>query len=108
MSTLSLPLEITEACQQHVVIPALIKVLAVHALLPVQVVFVGVFLLTRASQPGAAAAGHAAELQPLGSKACVAHVGDEAEHPLAPGAGEAPSDSHRWQLSAVRSAQSGE
>lgn len=72
-----------------------------------QIVFAGVFLLTRASQPGGAAAGQTEELQPLGSKARVAYVGDEDAQPLAP-AGEAASDSRKWQLSAVRSAQSGE
>jgi hypothetical protein len=64
-----------------------------------QIVFAGVFLLTRASQPGAAAAGQLEELQPLGSKAHIANIGDEDVQPLAP-AGEAASDSRKWQLSA--------
>lgn len=73
-----------------------------------QVVFVGVFLLTRASQQPSSRAGQAAgEMQPLGTKARVAYVGDEAEQPLA-SAEEAPSDSSSWRLSVVRSAQSGE
>lgn len=73
-----------------------------------QVVFLGVFLLTRASQPGAAAAGHAAELTPLDSKAHTACIdGDDAATSPSAAATAGPGYERRWQLSAVRSAQSG-
>jgi hypothetical protein len=69
---------------------------------------VGVFLLTRASQqPTGRSSQAAGKMQPLGSKARVAYVGDEDEQPLA-SAEEAPSDSSSWQLSVARSAKSGE
>lgn len=68
----------------------------------------GVFLLTRASQPGAAAAGHTAELTPLDSKAHTACIdGDDAATSPSAAATAGPGDDRRWQLSAVRSAQSG-
>jgi hypothetical protein len=68
-----------------------------------QVVFVGVFLLTRASQP-AAAAEQSSDMKQVGSKR-VAYVGDEPEQQH--GLTTAPSEEHKWRLPAVRSAQSG-
>jgi hypothetical protein len=75
-----------------------------HFVVILQVVFAGVFLLTRAPQP-AAPAEQSTELKQASSKARVAYVGYEPEqaHSLT----AAPSDEHRWRLSAVRSAQSG-
>lgn len=75
-------------------------------LVMLQVVFMGVFLLTRASQPQAGAAAAA----PRGSKAHIAYVSDsgaadpQSVAPAAAGLG----DEDRWRLSAVRSAHSGE
>lgn len=84
-----------------------------HNILPqlcpswLQVVFAGVFLLTRASQPGAAGGGAGKTAEQASSSSRIAYVKDEALQALRPTA-VAASDDPQWELAAVRPAGSGE
>lgn len=95
--------------QQHATggarVPVVCQFNGLYPVVILQVVFAGVFLLTRASQP-AAPAEQSTELKQASGKARVVYVGVEPEqlHSLT----TAPSNEHKWRLSAVRSAQSGE